>query len=128
MSYKSVLVRAGIAALLGVLGGGAAISATQDKYTVEVPEGLAVSEFKGYESWEVIVVSHNGDLLAAIMGKPVMIEAFKSGIPGNGEAFPDGAKMAKFHRNAQKAESEPGQPAVQGAQHFFSLNCNEKKS
>jgi len=62
MSYKSVLVRAGIAALLGVLGGGAAISATQDKHMVKVTEGPAVSEFRGYENWEAIAVSHNGEL------------------------------------------------------------------
>ena len=38
-----------IAAVLAVLGG-KAISA-QDKYTVQVPNGLAVSEFRGYEGW-----------------------------------------------------------------------------
>ena len=32
---------------------GNAISA-QDKYTVQVPGGLAFSEFKGYENWQVI--------------------------------------------------------------------------
>ena len=31
---------------------GNAISA-QDKYTVQVPGGLAFSEFKGYENWQV---------------------------------------------------------------------------
>ena len=47
--------------LLTILGllvlSGAAISA-QDKYTVQVPGGLAFSEFKGYENWQVISVSH----------------------------------------------------------------------
>ena len=28
--------------------------AAQDKYTVQVPGGLAFSEFKGYENWQVI--------------------------------------------------------------------------
>jgi len=32
---------------------GAAISA-QDKYTLQVPGGLAFSEFRGYEGWPVI--------------------------------------------------------------------------
>ena len=31
---------------------GAAISA-QDKYTLQVPGGLAFSEFRGYEGWPV---------------------------------------------------------------------------
>jgi hypothetical protein len=39
------------AVLLGALATRAAISA-QDKYTVKVPDGLAFSEFKGYEDWQ----------------------------------------------------------------------------
>ena len=39
-----------------------AISA-QDKYSVQVPDGLALSEFKGYETWQVIGVSQSGDLI-----------------------------------------------------------------
>jgi hypothetical protein len=42
-------------AALAVLGG-RAISA-QDKYTVQVPGGLAFSEFRGYEDWAVIAIS-----------------------------------------------------------------------
>jgi hypothetical protein len=30
-----------------------------------------------------------------IVGNPVMIDAYKEGVPGNGRPFPDGAKMAK---------------------------------
>src|SRR5882672_270485 len=84
----------------------AAIS-TQDKYTLKVANGLAFSEFKGYESWPVISISHNGDKLAAIVGNPVMIDAYKDGIPGNGKPFPDGAKMAKVHYNQKKMETFP---------------------
>jgi len=40
-----------IAVVLAVLGG-RAISA-QDKYTVQVPDGLAFSEFRGYEGVRV---------------------------------------------------------------------------
>src|SRR6202051_769394 len=42
-----------IAVVVVVLVGGRAISA-QDKYTVKVPNGLAFSEFKGYEGWQTI--------------------------------------------------------------------------
>ena len=38
-----------IAVVLAVLGG-SAISA-QDKYTLQVPNGLAFAEFRGYEDW-----------------------------------------------------------------------------
>src|ERR1700744_4722683 len=40
-----------------------AVSA-QDKYTLKIPNGLAFSEFRGYEGWSVISLSHNGDKLA----------------------------------------------------------------
>ena len=95
-----------IAVVLALLGG-RAISA-QDKYTVQVPNGLAFSEFRGYEDWHVISVSHAGDVLAVILGNPEMIKAYQAGIPGNGKPFPDGAKMAKIHWDAKKsAEADP---------------------
>src|SRR5437868_8986632 len=99
MKRKSTLMSVGIAVSLAVLATGAAISA-QDRYSLKVPGGLSFSEFKGYETWELISLSHNGDKLAAILGNPVMIQAFKAGIPGNGKRFPDGARMAKIHWTA----------------------------
>ena len=82
----------------------------QDKYSLKVQGGLAFSEFRGYEKWELISVSHNGPVLAAIMGNPEMINAFKAGIPGNGKPFPDGAKMAKVHWDPKKNDAQPGGP------------------
>src|SRR5215468_4587650 len=81
---------------------GLTLLAQQDKYSLKVPGGLAFSEFNGYESWQVVAVSHNRDKLAAILGNPVMIDAYKAGIPGNGKPFPDEAKMAKVHWTAKK--------------------------
>ena len=91
--------------VLGSLSGMAL--AQQEKYTLQVPNGLAFSEFRGYEAWQVISISHDGDLLAAILANPVMIDAFGSGIPGNGKPFPDGAKMAKIRWNPKKMETFP---------------------
>jgi mono/diheme cytochrome c family protein len=106
--------------------GQAAVSA-QDKYALKIPNGLAFSEFRGYESWPVISVSHNGDTLAAILGNPVMINAFKAGIPGNGQPFPDGAMMAKVHWNAKVNVGEPGGPTVPGTQHDVDLMVKDSK-
>src|SRR5215472_14804372 len=92
-----------VAAVLAVLGG-RAISA-KDKYTVQVPNGLAFSEFRGYEDWSVIAMSENGGMIAVIMGNPAMIGAYKEGVPDNGKPFPDGAKMAKIHWNPKKQEA-----------------------
>jgi hypothetical protein len=80
---------------LAILGGIAL--AAQDKYTVEVPGGLAFSEFRGYEVWQVVATSQNDMLVAVILANPVMIEAYQAGIPGNGKPFPNGSKMAKIH-------------------------------
>ena len=49
--------------------GGRAISA-QDKYTLQVPGGLAFSEFRGYENWPVIAISENQGVIAVIVGNP----------------------------------------------------------
>ena len=126
MTPKSVLTGVSLTASLVVLVSGVAISA-QDKQTVHVPNGLAFSEFKGYESWETINVSQSGPRLAVILGNPVMIDAYKAGIPGNGKPFPDGAKMAKIHWDAKKVEASPGQPTVGGALHDVDFMVKDSK-
>jgi hypothetical protein len=126
MKGKSMLVGMGITVALAVLATGVAISA-QDKYSLKVPNGLAFSEFRGYEGWQTISVSHNGDKLAVILGNPAMIDAYKAGIPGNGKPFPDGAKMAKIHWNSKKNETYPGQPLVPSTQHDVDFMVKDSK-
>jgi hypothetical protein len=93
--------------VLAVLGGRAVIAQDSGpaKYGVRVPNGLAFSEFRGYEAWQTISISHSETLLAVTLGNPEMIKAFQSGSPGNGKPFPDGAKMAKVHWNPKKHET-----------------------
>src|SRR5580693_7681597 len=83
------------------------ILAAQDKYSVKVPGGLALSEFRGYEAWQTISVSRHEKVVAVILGNPAMINAYQAGIPGNGEPFPDGAKMAKVHWTPKQNEFFP---------------------
>jgi hypothetical protein len=77
--------------------GGRTFSA-QDKYSLQVQNGLAFSEFRGYEDWQTIAVSQTEatKVLRVILGNPAMMKAFREGIPGNGKSFPDGATMAKI--------------------------------
>ena len=63
--FSAILI---IAAAVVVLGGNA-ISA-QDKYTLQIPGGLAFAEFRGYEDWPVIAVSENGGKIARSWGIP----------------------------------------------------------
>src|SRR6478609_12037472 len=93
-----------IGAVVLALLGGKAISA-QNKYALKVPGGLAFSEFRGYEAWQVVSVSQDGGLFAAILANPAMIGAYRAGVPGNGKPFPDGARMAKIHWNPKKLET-----------------------
>jgi hypothetical protein len=86
------------------------------KYTVKVPNGLAFSEFRGYESWQVVSISQDGPAVAAILANPVMIKAYQAGVPGNGKPFPDGAKMAKIHWTPKKLETFPA-ATVPSTQH-----------
>jgi len=73
------------------------VETSRDKYNVKVPGGLAFSEFKGYESWQAVSISQDGKMIAMILANPVMIDAYRAGVPGNGKPFPDGSKMAKIH-------------------------------
>jgi hypothetical protein len=125
MKRTSIPPTAAGAILLAALGG--IVLAAQDRYSLQVPGGLAFSEFRGYEDWQVIAISHNGDNLALILGNPAMIEAYKAGIPGNGKAFPDGARMAKTHWMAKKAEDQPGEPTVPGALHDVDFMVKDTK-
>jgi len=126
MKGKSMQIGVGITVMLAVLATGAAISA-QDRYTLKVPNGLAFSEFRGYEAWQMISISQNGGLVAAILGNPAMIGAFKAGVPGNGKAFPDGAKMAKIHWNPKMNEAAPGQPLIPNTLHDIDFMVKDSK-
>src|SRR6516162_4665758 len=92
----------GISAVILVVVCGLAI-AQQDKYTLKIPDGLAWSDFRGYEDWQDVAVSQTENQIKAIVANPVMMDAFRSGLPSNGKLFPDGSKIAKiewsFKRN-----------------------------
>jgi hypothetical protein len=122
----STLISLSISVPIAVLTVGAAISAP-DKYTVQVPNGLAFSEFRGYEDWAVIAISENGGAMAVIVGNPAMIGAYKDGVPGTGKPFPDGAKMAKIHWTPKKQEAYPGEPTVPGTQHDVDFMVKDSK-
>ena len=81
MKRKSMLMMASIVASAAV----AAIS-SDDKYTLKLPNGLAFSEFRGYENWQVVSVSQTPELLKVEVANPTMIEAYRSGIPGQRQA------------------------------------------
>jgi len=124
MKSRGMQTIAIVTALVSALAGSA--MSAQDKYTVKVPGGLAFSEFKGYEAWQVVSVSEDGGLFAVILANPVMIDAYRAGIPGNGKPFPDGSKMAKIHWSPKKLETFPA-ATVPGTQHDVDFMVKDSK-
>ena len=125
MKRKSMLATAGLTVAIAVLATRAAMSG-QDRYSLAVPNGLSFAEFRGYESWQTISISH-GSLLAVILGNAAIIDAYKAGVPGSGKPFPDGAKMAKIHWNPRKNDAEPGQPQIPGTLHDVDFMVKDSK-
>jgi hypothetical protein len=65
--------------------------------------------------------------MAAILGNPTIVNAFKSGIPGNGKPFPDGSKMAKIHYTAKVNSAYPGSPNMPVSQHDADFMSKDSK-
>jgi len=116
-----------IAVVLAVLVGGRAMSA-QDRSTLQVPNGLAFSDFKGYEDWPAIAVSQTGETIEVIVGNPAMISAYRAGVPGNGKPFPDGSRIAKIEWKPKKNTEAPFDVRVPDTlQDVFFIEKNSKK-
>jgi hypothetical protein len=81
----------------------------QDKYTLKVPGGLGFSEFKGYEDWQAVGPSQTdaAHVIRVILANPVMIDAYREGVPGNGKPFPDGSKIAKIEWRPKQVTDAP---------------------
>src|SRR5262245_34003004 len=101
MKRTSKLAIAITATMLIVLGSTA--THAQDKYSLKSPSGVAFSDFKGYEDWELVSSARTDEVLKVILANPAMIQAYKSGVPGNGQPFPDGAKIAKLQWKPKKS-------------------------
>jgi len=94
-----------ITATLVVLGGTAVYA--QDKYSLKTSSGIAFSDFRGYEGWQVVSSARTDEVLKVIVANPTMIAAYKAGVPGNGKPFPDGSKIAKLQWKPKKSTEAP---------------------
>ncbi|HET6839812.1 MAG TPA: cytochrome P460 family protein [Bradyrhizobium sp.] len=91
--------------LLAVLGSMAL--AAQDRFTLKVPNGLAFSEFRGYETWQDVAVSQTENGLKVITANDAMINAYRQGVPGGGTTFPEGSKIVKIEWSSKKNPESP---------------------
>jgi len=79
----------------------------QDKYSLKSPSGIAFSDFKGYEDWAVVSSARTDEVLKVIVGNPTMITAYKAGVPGNGQPFPEGSMIVKLQWKPKKSAEAP---------------------
>ena len=107
----------------------------QDRFTVKSPNGIAFSEFKGYDAWQVMAPSQTdaafgcmkAPCVKSILGNAVMIKAFSDGIPGNGKAFPDGAMIAKIEWSKVSNPKSPYAVTVPGTLNDISFMVKDSK-
>jgi hypothetical protein len=99
------LVTLAFVVLLAVLGG--MVFAAQDRSALKVPNGLAFSEFTGYETWQAVAVSQTESSLKVIAANNEMMNAYRQGIPGNHGLFPEGSKIVKIEWSSKKNTESP---------------------
>ena len=107
-----------------------------DRFSLKTANGIAFSEFRDYEAWQLIATSQPDDAggcgtskvgcTKAILGNPVMIQAYRNGIPANGQAVPDGAAMAKVEWQKDHKASPYG-VTVPGTQTEVSFMVKDAK-
>src|SRR5262245_11187156 len=104
MKSKEILMVAMATAMLAALR--AAVYA-QDKYSLKSPGGIAFSDFKGYEDWSMVSSARTDEVLKVIVANPAMINAYKAGMPGNGQPFPEGSRIVKLQWKPKKSTEAP---------------------
>src|ERR1700730_12562303 len=105
MNRNSKLSVLTAAAMLAVLG--AAVGGAQEKYSLMSPSGIAFSDFRGYEDWALVSSARTDEVLKVIVANPTMINAYKAGIPANGQPFPDGSMIVKLQWKPKKSTEAP---------------------
>ena len=93
-------------AMVSAVSGARAISA-QDKYTVRLPNGLAFSEFRGFEDWPTVAVSQAGDLIEVIVRQSPDGQGLLGRRSRQWQDLPGRSKMAKIHWKSKRARRHP---------------------
>ena len=101
-------------AALAVLGAAALFAqgrdkVDNDKYSLVSPGGIAFSDFRGYEDWADVSSARttSREILKVIVANPTMINAYKAGVPGNGQPFPEGSRIVKLQWKLKKSTEAP---------------------
>jgi hypothetical protein len=111
--------------------------AAQDRWLLKTPNGISFSEFKGYESWDMIASSTPDNeggcgtskapgCIKSILGNATLIQAYRDGIPANGKPVPDGAAFAKIEWAKARLQA-PYPASVPGALAEISFMMKDSK-
>jgi hypothetical protein len=98
----------------------------QSKYTLVSPSGIAFSDFRGYEDWPVVSSARTDERLKVIVANPAMIAAYKAGVPGDGQPFPEGSMIVKLQWKQKKSTEAPF--VVEVPDYFSQVFVMEKNS
>jgi hypothetical protein len=105
---KRIASYTSIAAAVAVLAVVTAVYALDtNKYSLKSPGGIAFSDFRGYEDWADVSSARTDEILKVIVANPAMIKAYKAGVPGNGQSFPDGSLIVKLQWKHKKSTEAP---------------------
>ena len=97
------------ATALAILGGAVlhAQGHDKDKYSLTSPGGIGFSDFRGYEDWSVVSSARTKEVLKVIVANPAMITAYKAGVPGHDQTFPEGSMIVKLQWAPKKSTEAP---------------------
>jgi hypothetical protein len=59
------------------------------------------------QDWSVVSSARTDEVLKVIVANPLMIQAYKAGVPGNGQPFPEGSKIVKLQWKPKKSTEAP---------------------
>jgi cytochrome P460 len=96
-------------AVFAILGAVALYAQRQnnDKYLLKSPSGIVFSDFRGYEDWADVSSARTTEILKVIVANPTMINAYKAGVPVNGQGFPEGSMIVKLQWKLKKSTEAP---------------------
>ena len=110
---------------------------SQDRFTLTSANGIAFSEFRGYDGWHMIATSQPDGAdgcgtskvgcIKGILGNPTLIQAYRDGSPANGKPVPDGAAFAKIEWLRDRDHKSPYGVTVAGTQTEVSFMLKDSK-
>jgi hypothetical protein len=100
--------------------------ASQNKYAVKVPSGLAFSEFKEYEAWQVVSISQDGPLIAATLANSVIIKSYYGRRPRRSAVASRMRQVGEDPLNPIKMETFPA-ATVPGTHHDVDFMVDDSK-